>query len=147
MEVQSGSSRVLKAMRRSYRRDRYLGILDRVRAAMPDAAITTDIIVGFPGETEDDFQQTLDVVREARFSGAYTFLYSQRPGTPAALMPDQPDRAVQHDRDVLQPVFDDRRHGHGEHHVDFVYALADDGECVVGRVAARAVARRNAGGR
>ena len=84
MPLQSGSDPVLKAMRRSYRRERYLGILDRVRAEIPDAAITTDIIVGFPGETEDDFQQTLDVVREARFSGAFTFLYSQRPGTPAA---------------------------------------------------------------
>ena len=82
MPLQSGSDTVLKAMRRSYRRERYLGILDRVRAAIPDAAITTDIIVGFPGETEDDFQQTLDVVREARFSGAFTFLYSQAPRHP-----------------------------------------------------------------
>jgi tRNA-2-methylthio-N6-dimethylallyladenosine synthase len=89
MPLQSGSDAVLKAMRRSYRRDRYLGILDRVRSAIPDAAITTDIIVGFPGETEDDFQQTLSLVAEARFSGAFTFLYSQRPGTPAATMPQQ----------------------------------------------------------
>jgi tRNA-2-methylthio-N6-dimethylallyladenosine synthase len=89
MPLQSGSDRVLKAMRRSYRRERYLGIIERVRAAMPDAAITTDIIVGFPGETEDDFAQTLEVVREARFSAAYTFQYSIRPGTPAATMPDQ----------------------------------------------------------
>ena len=84
MPLQSGSDGVLKAMRRSYRRERYLGIIDRVRAAMPDAAITTDIIVGFPGETEADFEQTLDVVREARFAGAFTFQYSKRPGTPAA---------------------------------------------------------------
>jgi tRNA-2-methylthio-N6-dimethylallyladenosine synthase len=76
-------------MRRSYRADRYLGIIDRVRAAMPDAAITTDIIVGFPGETEEDFAGTLDVVRAARFAGAFTFQYSIRPGTPAATMPDQ----------------------------------------------------------
>ncbi len=89
MPLQSGSDTVLKAMRRSYRRDRYLGILDRVREQIPEAAITTDIIVGFPGETEDDFQQTLSLVREARFSGAFTFLYSQRPGTPAATMDDQ----------------------------------------------------------
>ena len=68
MPLQSGSDRVLKAMRRSYRRERYLGIIDRVRAAMPDAAITTDIIVGFPGETEEDFAQTLEVVAAARFS-------------------------------------------------------------------------------
>ncbi len=89
MPLQSGSDRVLKAMRRSYRRERYLGIIERVRAAMPDAAISTDIIVGFPGETEDDFAQTLEVVREARFAAAFTFQYSIRPGTPAATMPDQ----------------------------------------------------------
>jgi len=89
MPLQSGSDRVLRAMRRSYRRDKYLGIIERVRAAMPDAAITTDIIVGFPGETEEDFLETVDVVREARFSGAFTFQYSIRPGTPAATLPDQ----------------------------------------------------------
>jgi tRNA-2-methylthio-N6-dimethylallyladenosine synthase len=89
MPLQSGSDAVLKAMRRSYRQQKYLGIIDRVRAAMPDAAITTDIIVGFPGETEADFEQTLDVVRAARFANAFTFQYSKRPGTPAATMPDQ----------------------------------------------------------
>src|SRR4051812_23591075 len=89
MPLQSGSDRVLKAMRRSYRRAKYLGIIERVRAAMPDAAISTDIIVGFPGETEEDFVQTLEVVREARFAAAFTFQYSIRPGTPAATMPDQ----------------------------------------------------------
>jgi tRNA-2-methylthio-N6-dimethylallyladenosine synthase len=80
---------VLKAMRRSYRQERYLGIIDRVRAAMPDAAISTDIIVGFPGETEEDFRATLDVVRAARFANAFTFQYSKRPGTPAATLDDQ----------------------------------------------------------
>jgi tRNA-2-methylthio-N6-dimethylallyladenosine synthase len=94
MPLQSGSDRVLRAMRRAYRRDKYLAILDRVRAAMPDAAITTDIIVGFPGETEQDFVDTLDLVREARFAGAFTFQYSIRPGTPAAAMPDQVPREV-----------------------------------------------------
>src|SRR4051812_26012281 len=89
MPLQSGSDRVLRAMRPSYRQSKYLGIIDRVRAAMPEAAITTDIIVGFPGETEADFTATLDVVRRARFAGAFTFQYSQRPGTPAAAMPDQ----------------------------------------------------------
>jgi tRNA-2-methylthio-N6-dimethylallyladenosine synthase len=89
MPLQSGSDRVLKAMRRSYRAERYLAILDRVRAAIPDAAITTDVIVGFPGETDADFAQTLDVVRAARFAGAFTFQYSKRPGTPAADLPDQ----------------------------------------------------------
>jgi tRNA-2-methylthio-N6-dimethylallyladenosine synthase len=89
MPLQSGSDAVLQRMRRSYRQERYLGIIDRVRQAMPDAAITTDIIVGFPGESEPDFQDTLDVVREARFASAFTFQYSRRPGTPAADMPDQ----------------------------------------------------------
>jgi tRNA-2-methylthio-N6-dimethylallyladenosine synthase len=98
MPLQSGSDRVLKAMRRSYRQDKYLGIIDRVRAAIPDAAITTDIIVGFPGETEDDFRATLDVVQRARFAGAFTFQYSKRPGTPAATLPDQIEPAVVKDR-------------------------------------------------
>ena len=89
MPLQSGSDAVLRAMRRSYRQERYLGILEQVRAAIPDAAITTDIIVGFPGETERDFAGTLDAVRAARFAGAFTFQYSQRPGTPAAAMPGQ----------------------------------------------------------
>ncbi|GAA1731575.1 tRNA (N6-isopentenyl adenosine(37)-C2)-methylthiotransferase MiaB [Aeromicrobium alkaliterrae] len=89
MPLQSGSDDVLKRMRRSYRREKYLGIIDRVRAAMPDAAITTDIIVGFPGETDEDFEQTLEVVRQARFSSAFTFQYSPRPGTPAADLDDQ----------------------------------------------------------
>lgn len=98
MPLQSGSDKVLKDMRRSYRQKRFLGIIERVRTAMPDAAITTDIIVGFPGETEEDFQETLHVVREARFSSAFTFQYSKRPGTPAASLPDQIDPAVVKDR-------------------------------------------------
>jgi tRNA-2-methylthio-N6-dimethylallyladenosine synthase len=98
MPLQSGSDRMLKAMRRSYRAQRYLGIIDRVRAAMPHASITTDIIVGFPGETEDDFQATLDVVRQARFSSAFTFQYSKRPGTPAAELPDQLPKDVVQER-------------------------------------------------
>ena len=97
MPLQSGSDDVLRAMRRSYRSERYLGIIDKVRAAMPDAAITTDIIVGFPGETEADFARTLDVVRRGRGSPrAFTFQYSKRPGTPAATMDDQlPKQVVQ----------------------------------------------------
>lgn len=96
MPLQSGSDRILKAMKRSYRSEKYLGILDRVRAAMPHAAITTDIIVGFPGETEEDFQETMRVVEQSRFTVAYTFQYSKRPGTPAADLPDQlPKEVVQ----------------------------------------------------
>jgi len=98
MPLQSGSDRLLKEMRRSYRSKRYLSIIDNVRAAMPDAAITTDIIVGFPGETEADFQDTLDVVRAARFSSAFTFQYSKRPGTPAATLPDQLSKEVVQER-------------------------------------------------
>ncbi|MGH3439308.1 MAG: tRNA (N6-isopentenyl adenosine(37)-C2)-methylthiotransferase MiaB [Sciscionella sp.] len=98
MPLQSGSDRVLKAMRRSYRSERFLSIVDNVRHAMPDAAISTDVIVGFPGETEDDFQATLDVVREAEFSQAFTFQYSKRPGTPAADMPGQLPKAVVQER-------------------------------------------------
>ncbi|MCX6439237.1 MAG: tRNA (N6-isopentenyl adenosine(37)-C2)-methylthiotransferase MiaB [Actinobacteria bacterium] len=89
MPLQSGSNTILQAMRRSYRTDRYLGIIDRVRSAMPHASITTDIIVGFPGETESDFQATMDLCTEALFAAAYTYQYSKRPGTPAASMPDQ----------------------------------------------------------
>ena len=85
-------------MRRSYRAERYLGIIDRVRAAMPHAAITTDIIVGFPGETEEDFAATLDVVRAARFSAAFTFQYSKRPGTPAAELDGQLPKTVVQER-------------------------------------------------
>ncbi|OLO52378.1 tRNA (N6-isopentenyl adenosine(37)-C2)-methylthiotransferase MiaB [Actinomyces oris] len=98
MPLQSGSDRVLRAMRRSYRTQRFLGILDKVRAVMPEAAITTDIIVGFPGETEEDFQATLDVVEQARFASAYTFEYSPRPGTPAADRDDQVPTEIVKDR-------------------------------------------------
>ncbi|MCU1673818.1 MAG: tRNA ((37)-C2)-methylthiotransferase MiaB [Frankiales bacterium] len=95
MPLQSGSDAVLKAMRRSYRSERFLGILDRVRAQIPDAAITTDIIVGFPTETDADFADTLRVVAAARFAGAFTFQYSPRPGTPAADLPPLPREVVQ----------------------------------------------------
>lgn len=89
MPLQSGSDAILASMRRSYRSDKYLGILDRVRVALPKAMITTDIIVGFPGESEEDFQATMDIASKARFSSAYTYKYSIRPGTPAGIMPNQ----------------------------------------------------------
>ncbi|HET7304025.1 MAG TPA: radical SAM protein, partial [Segeticoccus sp.] len=98
MPLQSGSDAVLKRMRRSYRSKKFLGILDRVREQIPDAAITTDIIVGFPGETEEDFEATLDVVQASRFSSAFTFQYSIRPGTPAAEMDQQVPKSVVQDR-------------------------------------------------
>ncbi|NBO46220.1 MAG: tRNA (N6-isopentenyl adenosine(37)-C2)-methylthiotransferase MiaB [Actinobacteria bacterium] len=108
MPVQSGSDNVLQRMRRSYRRDRYLGIIEKVRAAMPHAAITTDIIVGFPGETDEDFKATVDIVKQARFASAYTFQYSRRPGTPAADFPDQVPAEVvgQRYRDLAAVVED-----------------------------------------
>ncbi|WP_375544167.1 tRNA (N6-isopentenyl adenosine(37)-C2)-methylthiotransferase MiaB [Corynebacterium sanguinis] len=100
MPLQSGSDKVLKEMRRSYRSKKFLAILDEVRDKLPHAAITTDIIVGFPGETEEDFQATLDVVEKARFTSAFTFQYSPRPGTPAAEMADQLPK------DVVQKRFE-----------------------------------------
>lgn len=98
MPLQSGSDTILKAMRRSYRSSKFLGILDRVRQAIPDAAISTDLIVGFPGETEEDFQQTLDVVAQSRFAQAFTFQYSIRPGTPAGVMENQVPKEVVQER-------------------------------------------------
>jgi len=108
MPLQSGSDRILREMRRSYRSEKYLGILDRVRAAIPDAAISTDIIVGFPSETEEDFQETLRVIRESKFAITYTFQYSKRPGTPAAELPDQlPKEVVQERYERLLKVVND----------------------------------------
>lgn len=98
LPVQSGSSRLLKKMNRVYSKEDYLKLIDKIRAAMPDIAITTDIIVGFPGETEEDFRETLDVVRYAKYSSAFTFIYSKRTGTPAASFPDQVDPNVIKDR-------------------------------------------------
>ncbi|GAA4512843.1 tRNA (N6-isopentenyl adenosine(37)-C2)-methylthiotransferase MiaB [Brevibacterium yomogidense] len=112
MPLQSGSDRILKDMRRSYRSARFLRILDEVRERIPHAAITTDIIVGFPGETEEDFAATLDVVRRSRFSQAFTFQYSIRPGTPAATMPDQVPKAIVQERfERLTALQDQISHG------------------------------------
>ena len=98
LPVQSGSSRILKLMNRKYTKEHYLELVDKIRTAVPDIAITTDIIVGFPGETEEDFKETLDVVREVGFDSAYTYVYSKRSGTPAASMEDQVDKDVIKDR-------------------------------------------------
>ena len=98
MPLQSGSDKVLKDMRRSYRSKKFLGILEKVRERIPNAVITTDIIVGFPGETEEDFQDTLRVVEQARFSSAFTFQYSIRPGTPAATMDNQVPKEIVQER-------------------------------------------------
>ncbi|MDQ6753450.1 MAG: tRNA (N6-isopentenyl adenosine(37)-C2)-methylthiotransferase MiaB [Actinomycetota bacterium] len=108
MPLQSGSDKVLKDMRRSYRSAKFLGILDKVRERMPHAAISTDIIVGFPGESEEDFQATLDVVEKSRFATAFTFQYSKRPGTPAAELPDQLPKAVVQERFERLTALQDR---------------------------------------
>jgi tRNA-2-methylthio-N6-dimethylallyladenosine synthase len=98
LPLQSGSTRILKAMRRTYTKERYLALVEKMRAAIPGLAIGTDIIVGFPGETEDDFRQTLDVVAAVGYDSAFTFVYSPRAGTEAAAMPDQVPHEVKIDR-------------------------------------------------
>ena len=108
MPLQSGSDRILRSMRRSYRSAKFLGILDRVRERIPHAAISTDIIVGFPGETEEDFQDTLRIVEQSRFASAFTFQYSIRPGTPAATMPDQVPKEVVQERYERLAALQDR---------------------------------------
>jgi tRNA-2-methylthio-N6-dimethylallyladenosine synthase len=113
LPLQSGSSRILKAMRRTYDRDRYLRLVDTLRTAIPDLALGTDLIVGFPGETEEDFRQTLEVVEEVRYDSAFTFVYSPRRGTEAAELPDQVEDEVKRERierlvDVVQRIAADR---------------------------------------
>jgi tRNA-2-methylthio-N6-dimethylallyladenosine synthase len=113
LPLQSGSTRILKAMRRTYSRERYVQLATEMRGAIPDLALGTDIIVGFPGETEDDFRETLEVVEEVGFDSAFTFVYSPRQGTEAAAMPDQVPDEVKRDRierlvDVVQRVAAER---------------------------------------
>jgi tRNA-2-methylthio-N6-dimethylallyladenosine synthase len=116
LPLQSGSTRILKAMRRTYGAERYLRLVDDLRAGIPDLALGTDIIVGFPGETEDDFQKTLAVVEAVRYDSAFTFVYSPRHGTDAATMPDQVPEDVKRDRierlvDVVQRIARERNEG------------------------------------
>jgi tRNA-2-methylthio-N6-dimethylallyladenosine synthase len=113
LPLQSGSTRILKAMKRTYSRERYLRLVDELRAAIPDLALTTDIIVGFPGETERDFAETVEVVEAVGYDGAFTFVYSPRSGTEAATMPDQVSEDVKRDRierliDVVQRIAHER---------------------------------------
>lgn len=111
LAVQSGSTRVLKAMNRHYTREDYIALAGRIKAAMPDIALSTDIIVGFPGETEEDFEQTLSLVREVGFASAFTFIYSKRPGTPAAKIDDPTPREVIQERfDRLADLVADLAH-------------------------------------
>jgi tRNA-2-methylthio-N6-dimethylallyladenosine synthase len=113
LPLQSGSTRILKAMRRTYSRERYLRLVAELRGAIPDLALTTDVIVGFPGETEDDFTETLEVVEEVGFDGAFTFVYSPRAGTEAAAMPEQVPDELKRERierlvEVVQRVAAER---------------------------------------
>jgi tRNA-2-methylthio-N6-dimethylallyladenosine synthase len=127
--LQSGSDRVLAAMRRSYRSARYLSWLDRIREAVPQIAVTTDIIVGFPGETEEDFRGTLDVVERARFDQAYTFQYSPRPGTAAAGFDEQvPKEVVQERFDRLVELQERFSLAHNEALVGSTMELLIEGE-------------------
>ena len=98
LPLQSGSSRILQKMNRRYDKEGYLALVDKIRAAVPDISLTTDIIVGFPGETEEDFQETLDVVERIGYDTAFTFLYSKRSGTPAAVMEEQIPEEVMKER-------------------------------------------------
>jgi len=124
LPVQAGSNDVLKRMNRKYTKEHYLGLVEKLKKEVPDIAITTDIIVGFPGETEEDFQETIDIVKKVQYDSAFTFLYSVREGTIAAEMDDQVPDEVKHDRfnrllDVLYPIVLERN----SQCVDKVYSV------------------------
>ena len=128
LAVQSGSSRILKLMNRKYTREDYLDLVRRVREAIPEIALTTDIIVGFPGETEEDFQETLSLAREAAYAQAFTFIYSRRAGTPAATMPDSASREEIQDRfDRLVKVIEDTAYAFNQHDLDQVVSVLVEG--------------------
>ena len=112
LPIQSGSDEILKRMNRHYTKQKYLELVKKLREAVPDITISTDIIVGFPGETEQDFEQTLDVVRQVKYCTAFTFLYSKRSGTPAAVMKNQVPEEIAKDRfnrllEVLNPIVEE----------------------------------------
>jgi tRNA-2-methylthio-N6-dimethylallyladenosine synthase len=144
LPLQSGSSRILKSMRRTYDRGRYVRLVDELRAAIPDLALTTDVIVGFPGETEDDFAETVSLVEEVGFDGAFTFVYSPRAGTEAASMPDQVPEDVKRERierliDVVQQI----AHGRNEQRVGRVEEVLVEGPSRNGDGLLRGRTRRN----
>jgi tRNA-2-methylthio-N6-dimethylallyladenosine synthase len=144
LPLQSGSTRVLKAMRRTYSRERFVRLAQELRAAISDLALTTDIIVGFPGETEDDFLQTLEVVEEVGFDGAYTFVYSPRAGTEAAGMPDQVPDEVKHERiERLVEVVQRVAHARNETRIGRVEEVLVEGRSRTDPTLLRGRTRRN----
>ncbi len=144
LPLQSGSTRLLKAMRRTYGRERYLRLVDDMRSAVPDLALTTDIIVGFPGETEEDFSETLEVVEEVRYDGAFTFVYSPRAGTEAASMPDQiPDELKRERIERLVEVVQRIAHERNEERVGLVEQVLVEGPSRTDPSVLRGRTRRN----
>ena len=140
LPLQSGSSRLLKLMNRHYTKEQFLALVEKIREGIPNVAITTDIIIGFPGETEDDFEDTLDVVRKAGFMSAFTFIYSKRSGTPAASMPDQVPEEVSADRmkrllDTVGEVAADQAERYTGTVVDVLWEeFKESTGCVTGRM-------------
>ncbi|MGH3006463.1 MAG: tRNA (N6-isopentenyl adenosine(37)-C2)-methylthiotransferase MiaB [Gaiellaceae bacterium] len=144
LPLQSGSTRILKAMRRTYSRERYLGLVERMRAAIPDLALTTDVIVGFPGETDADFRETLEVVEEVGFDGAFTFVFSPRQGTEAAAMGEQVPEPVKHDRiERLVEVVQRVAHARNAERVDRVEEVLVEGPSRTDPALLRGRTRRN----
>lgn len=140
LPIQAGSTRVLKAMNRRYTKESYLALVDKLRTAVPDIEITTDFIVGFPGETEEDFLDTLDVVKKVKYAGAFTFIYSKRTGTPAATMEDQvPEEVVKRRFNELLKLTNDyilenmKRHVHQTAEVLFEEVSKNDASVLSGR--------------
>ncbi|MBF0911491.1 MAG: tRNA (N6-isopentenyl adenosine(37)-C2)-methylthiotransferase MiaB [Atopobiaceae bacterium] len=128
LAVQSGSSHILKKMNRSYTREEYLDLVKRLRTALPELALSTDIIVGFPGETEEDFEETLSLVREARFASAYTFIYSKRPGTPAEKYEDNtPHEVIQARFDRLAELVAQLAHDENQKDLDTMQPVLVEG--------------------
>jgi len=144
LPLQSGSSRILKAMRRTYGRERYLRLVDDLRAAIPDLALTTDIIVGFPGETDSDFEQTVEVVEEVGYDGAFTFVFSPRQSTEAATMPDQVSEEVKRERiERLVEVVQRRAHERNQQRVGRVEEVLVEGPSRTDPAFLRGRTRRN----
>ena len=144
LPLQSGSTRILKRMRRTYGRERYLALVQKMRTAIPDLALTTDIIVGFPGETEEDFRETLEVVEEVGYDGAFTFVFSPRAGTEAATMPDQvPDEVKKERIERLVEVVQRGAHERNQERIGHVEEVLVEGPSRTDPALLRGRTRRN----